>query len=261
MLKPAALLVTALASPLLSGCVAAPALKQPPVATAPTGAFVSDTLPTGPQKYTYTNLDGTYFGASGGSGSAAVGLLLGPIGVAANVAHINSVNRQRVAPLGALTSQNLAGLLKQELANAGADTATSGYKLTPAANVAFTSDTAYVLGCTITAELPAANGAKPWAARYAIHVDGQFDSRHAADTDAAIAALAPCLRSAYGVFRQHVEARPGTFETRVVTIRTVQGRTLDQKLQVATAALPGKVLVNDFQGVAELRAADVVKVQ
>lgn len=258
-------LTTTVCSLLLSGCSVSPPLKQVPSTIHSTSnSFISNELPSSTQKYASTNIEGTYFGVSGASGSVAVGLLFGPIGVAANVAHVNSVNKERVAPLTNLTSQNLSKILSQEISTiqSGNDRSSASYKITPAANLYFKSNNAYFLGCTITAELTQTNGTKPWKARYAIPVEGIFDSSSASDTIKASGALAPCLHNAYELFNEHITGKLGVFDKRTVTNQTIDDKkTTDQILQVAVSKLPEKILVNDTWGVFELRRSEITQIK
>ena len=257
--------VVTLALAALGGCVSPPQPKQvPPDGAATNGSLVSDARPTSAQKYAATDLEGTYFGASGATGSLGVGLLLGPLGVAANVAYINSKNQEMARPLAPLTSQDLGAVLRREvpaLADPGGR-APGAFRLTPAAQLFFTSDTTYRLTCTVTVELPQAAGAPPWAARYGVNVEGTFDSAAAGDTARATSALGPCLRDAHALFAEHVSGKLGAFETRTLTRRAFNGNgTFDQQVTVAVSGLPSKVLINDFLGVMQVHPGDVVRIK
>lgn len=259
--KPSSALA-ALCAVLLAGCVTPLPFKEVPPASPPASSFfVSDTQPTSAQKYSYTSLEGTYFGSSGGSGSLAVGLMFGLVGVMANVAYTHSVNRKRAVPLAALTSQDLAKILNQQLSMIS-DTgvrSSQAFKLTPAANVAFNTDTAYELGCAVTAELPPDAGRPAWNARYAVAVNGVFDSSHGDDTTAASNALGPCLLEAYKLFKDHVEGKIGPFELRTITMHPAGGKDVVLPVQVAVSQLPARVIIHDYLGLNEMRASEVTQ--
>jgi hypothetical protein len=91
------LLASLLVSVSLFGC-ATIVPKEPPAA-ASGDARVANRLPTDAEVYAATPLKNSYFGASGATGSAAVGVAFGVLGVLANVAYINSENSKRAAPL------------------------------------------------------------------------------------------------------------------------------------------------------------------
>lgn len=257
-------LTTATFSLLLSGCSISPSLKQlPTTALSTTSSFISNELPNNTQKGAGTNIEGTYFGVSGASGSVAVGLFLGPIGVAANVAYVNSVNKERAIPLTNLTSLNLAKILNQEVSTIQIEKnrPSASYKIIPAANLYFKSDKTYLVNCSITVELTD-NGTKSWVARYSIPVEGLFDSSSVNDTNKAINSLAPCLHSAYEVFNEHINGKLGKFDKKTITNNKIDSDgTITQTFQVAVSKLPEKVLVNDMWGIVELRRSEIVNIQ
>jgi len=255
---------TAIFSLLLSGCSISPPLKQLPTTTLSTNSsFISNDLPNNIQKGAGTNIEGTYFSVMGASGSVAVGLLLGPIGVAANVAHVNSVNRERATPLNNLTSLNLAKILNQEVSTLQIEKSrpSTAYKIIPAANLYFKSDKTYLVNCNITVEL-INNGTRSWGARYSIPVEGIFDSSNINDTNKAMNSLAPCLHSAYEVFNEHIQGKLDKFEKKTITNHKVDNTgTVTQTLPIAVSKLPEKILVNDTWGITELRRSEVISIQ
>lgn len=258
---------TLLAAITLSSCATQPmtlTLKHPPVQPLrSTDAFISDRLPTQAEAQAYTLLEGKYFGSSGASGSLAAGLLFGPLGVAANVAYINSENTRRTTPLKVVADLNLAKLLSEQVAAlpAGPRGERTSYELIPAANFYFKSDTSYWLTCVLTADLPQP-GQASWRARYAVATEGSFDSSSSSDTQRAADAVAPCLRDAYQLFVDHVSGSVGTFEPRTISTKRIDGQgTVDEVWNVAIGSLPGRIIANDVSGLVQFRKSELVSVR
>jgi hypothetical protein len=241
----------------LAGCAIQPKLP-PTVSSGP--AFVADRKPTEMETDSSSTLPNTYFGATGASGSVAVGLLLGPLGVAANHAYIKSEHEKRSAPLGPLTSQDLGAILAAsvpELSRGGADRA-DAYELVPAANLFFSSETRYGMACTITVRR---KGPEEWSSRYSVPVDADYDTSRSTDTTDAVAALGPCLRAAHALFREHLSGSLA-FQPRDVAFRTADGKSsMSLTYLVATSQLPGRVIVNDAMGVVQFRRSGVAAIK
>lgn len=244
------------ASAVLAGCVSVPPLKEAPVgAVSSRMSSVATRMPTGAEKYAATDLEGTYFGASGAKGSAAVGVMFGVIGVLGNIAHINAQNRDSAEPLTALTSMNLGDALKAQVETAE-DAA--GYELLPSAQLHFKDKQTYVMSCAITAKQR--NGA--WQARYSVPIEGERRSDAAADAESAKTAVGACLKDAHALFAGHVDGGIGSFEPRTVTLPRFDGKgTVDQVMQVHAASLPDRVVVQDFLGLSQLRKDMVVAIK
>jgi hypothetical protein len=245
LLIPAVVLLGACSSP----------LKAPPSRSADK-AFVTERLPTEGEKGTATSLDKSYFGVSGASGNAAVGLALGPLGVLANVQYIASENKRRAGPLAELTSQNLAKVLAGEIpglrTNQGASNAS--YELVPGANLRFVSPTTYRLECSITAS---ATGGERWIMRYATTADAWFDSLNGEDTKKADAALGPCLRTAHTLFTEHLGDSLEPFQSRELAFRGLDGAIVSRgAAQVSTPALPERLVVKYPWGFVQYRKGD-----
>lgn len=240
----------------LSSCVSVPAIKPPPpIRLQPSQVFVSSSLPSAQEKYSATDLPGTYFGASGASGSLAVGLLFGVIGVAANAAHIAKENRAHANSLAKLTSINLAGYLSADFpARPSAD----GYELTPSANIYFETDTTYVLSCTVTAKAVP----QDWNARYTVALNGVFDSRNDQDTAEASRKLETCVLDAAKLFVDQAEGGLGPFEKRTITAPRVDGKgDVAAVYNVDVSALPSRVIVSDRMGLVQLRNDKAMRIQ
>jgi hypothetical protein len=252
----------------LSGCAGgAPQIKQaPPGGGTSTSihAFVADRMPTDVEKHARTSLPNSYFGAGGASGSLALGLLLGPIGVIGNSAYVDSENSKNANKLPELISVNLADILKRvaPILMDNQIMASGSYELVPAASINFMSSSSYSLTCMLNAKLPTGDPANPWMARYAVSVEGVFQVANSVDTQKAMGMFGDCLKDAHAMFEAHVGGNIGTFRTRTVTsVKVDNTGTIDQQLLVADSALPEKVIVNDYFGLVRLSSSSVIRVQ
>jgi hypothetical protein len=117
----------------------------PPPAGSPSAyeAVVSTRALNERERFGGTVLDSNpNFSVSGGRGSAALGVALGPLGVAANIGHIRAVNRERGATLASVTSADPRAALSELLAaNASAQPAAMRYELAPVMLAHFDTDT------------------------------------------------------------------------------------------------------------------------
>lgn len=235
--------------------------KEPPVeAIRAAAAVVADRLPTDVEKWTATSIPGTYFGISGARGSLLAGLLLGAVGVAGNVIHIQGQNRSRAETVKSLTSLQLAEFLKQSVPELSGpiDTALPSYTLIPSAYFYFPTDTTYYVGCTLNAKFGATKkpGDKPsWHARYSTQVDQEISSESESN-DVTMNAIATCLQEAYRLFSAHVAGTLGSFNVRKI----VMGNSA-LKLPVADGELPKRVVANDGTGIVEFRRSAVKEVK
>ena len=242
----------------LSSCATLPVPKAPPPDHAPSSASsVSQVLPNAGQKYSATDISGTYFGVTGASGSVAVGVAFGVIGVLANVAYINAENKSRASHLTDLTSTNLSTGLANEL-SMDSHGIESSYVLTPSANIFFKNKTEYLLTCNLTARQLKSG----WQARYAVAIDGTYDSAKLGDTEIAKSKIISCVHDAAKLFTQHVEGALGPFEKRNITSAWLNGKgDVTFPYLVATTTLPDRVIINDYLGIVQLRRNEVKAIQ
>ena len=189
---------------------------------------------------------------AGGRGSLAVGLLLGPIGVAANVAHANAVNQQRGQTVDALVHNDTLSILKDVRAAAdggpGPDVAPDAraYDLIPAIQLTFSDETHFRVGCSLSASLANA-GQKPWHARYWVRLYDTYDTASPTSVDAAQGALPQCLTEANRLFERHARGQMTTSDT--ATPVEIDGKTV--KLKLDNSDYPAHVVVPDPWGAAE----------
>ena len=241
----------------LSACVTAPALKTaPPQGMKATDSVVVSTLPTAQEKFA-TDLPGTYFGASGASGSLTVGVLFGMIGAVANAAYVIHENRERAKPLNQLTSVNLAEPLMQDFQNTNPAT-TDSFQLFPSASIFFTSKTDYMLACNVTAKQRATN----WQARYTVAMEGTFDATKPNDTAVAADKVRKCIHDAGQLFVDHADGKFDAFEKRTIVSRRIDGKG-DSAIPyiLATSALPERIVVINSLGLVQLRKSEVKSMQ
>jgi hypothetical protein len=252
---PSALLV----SVALVGC-ATIVPKEPPTASAG-DIRVSTRMPADAEIHAATPLKNSYFGASGATGSAAVGVAFGVLGVLANVAYINSENAKRAAPLTELTSMNLGKLLEGNTPkplSAGGES--SGYELVPSGQLIFRSPTTYVMACSITVHRKTP---QVWQARYIVALDTLHDAEKAEDTARARASMPACLNTAQALFRDHISRTLGATEKKMLTMANPADptKTFTYQQDIIVSALPGKVIVHDGLGLIQMRPSDVVEVK
>lgn len=213
----AAILMTASLG--LSGtafAAAAPGFLRPlPDAPPPETAIVPDRKPTDAEIWGATSIEGTHFTAFGAKGSVGVGILFGPLGVAANIAKIAKVNRERALPLSDLVQTDVVQLLKTarqaDIAENAAPVempaqtpAGRTYELVPVIQLNFDSDTAFNVTCVLNATLPT-GGRKPWKGRYSVQMPGTYDTK-AEGVQAAVKQVLPvCLSEANRLFTRHAK--------------------------------------------------------
>lgn len=190
---------------------------------------------------------GSHVTVSGGRGSLAVGLLFGPLGVAANAAHAQSVNEERSKPLDALARIDAVAALKAARSTAAPAAAdVRAYELMPVVAVRFEDDKAFRLSCMLTASLPNP-GKRDWHSRYSVEMAGRFDSGSPASIDAAGQVIAPCLAEANRLFETHARGGLQLGETAKPVV--INGKTVS--LRVVDAEYPARFVVPDILGVME----------
>ena len=224
-------------------------------APAPDVARVLTRAPTDTDFGLGTRLKGTHFRVSGASGSIGVGLLLGPLGVAGNIAHVNEVNSTRAAPLLALSQIDVVQALRdarQVPAGSEAAAGTRAYDLLPQVQIRFEDDTHFHVGCLLAASL--ANGDKrAWRARYAVELPGSYDSQSQTSIDAAGQLIAPCLVESLRLFNAHVAGGmlPGALQPATILAKS-------QRQPFVAEEYPAHLILPDSAGLVEF--ADEAKV-
>jgi len=137
--------LTLIVASLLSAC-ASITPKMPPAATAgavPT-VYLANRMPTPREKFAIHSVENSYFGVTDARGSLLLGLLLGPIGVAANMAHVRGESERRSDEVKSLLALDAGALLRAESPDlrSATDAADGGRRLEviPAATLTFVAD-------------------------------------------------------------------------------------------------------------------------
>ncbi len=198
--------------------------------------------------YAGTVIEGTHTTVAGGKGSLAVGLLFGPLGVAANAAHAHDVNVTRGKTIEALASNDTVAVLRtiRETAGQPAPADTRAYALVPSVQVLFDDDKTFRIGCTITASLPNP-GKRDWHARYSVATPGQYDASVPTSVEQAGQVVVPCLTEANRLFEAH--ARGGLVMGETLQPAVFNGKTVLAK--VVDAEYPAHAILRDMAGVVE----------
>lgn len=238
---------------LVTGCASVKPLQPPAQAEGDFTAVVADRLPADNEKFS-TSIPDSYFGVSGASGSLATGLLLGPIGVAANAAYVQSKNKENGAKVADLTSEDLGQILRT-VVGAPSVEGHHGYELIPTGIVFFRDDNTYMLSCLINARYAASSTENQWQARYLVEAEGVYGVDDPSATAEAKATLRPCLEEAYALFRMHVTNQDGSY-----TVKKIRRATIDLKLPVQDQALPEQIIGNDGLGLIKFRKSESTSV-
>jgi hypothetical protein len=245
----AACLATALA-----GCASAPESKSlAKMALPSSNAYVAQRVPTLNDKYSVTDLEGTYFGSGGSTGGIWVGVWFGPLGVMGSMLLQQAQNRDLARPMQALTQLDLADVLVAQLpeqARSGI-----GYELVPSATYAFRDRKTYRLSCTLAVR----DTTTTWKARYTVTLPGL---RTVGDEDTARAKeeLGPCLKRAHDLFVVHVD-HTLPFEPGTLTVRDADDDTVETPVLYVRTLWPQRAVMQDEMGVVDVPREDVVSLQ
>lgn len=247
-----------LALAFLAGCATPAPKESPPVADQAVTERILNRYPTDEEKFAIHAVPDSFFGASTSSrGSVAAGILLGPLGVAGNVAHVRSESERQAVPLKPLLAEDLRRVLAAQAPNAALESAPLPprlYALVPSAAVEFQSDEEFRLRCSLNVSLMEGTNVL-WRSRYLVPVEGAFTHAAPQDVDKAKAELGPCFGRAYALFQQHKTNRLGSFkEYEVVAEYTFH-------LQLLEWALPDRIIASDPLGLFERRRSDVKSIK
>jgi hypothetical protein len=152
-----------------------------------------------------TQVDGTSFAISGARGSAAVGLLFGPIGILANQAVVANTNSERGSQLGILLQTDVNALLRQLTPASPPAASAAFYELVPMVSVKFSDATHFKLECFLFAYTPV--GERWGRGNFRAFGVGEFDANQPESMDAAAAALPSCVQEVYSAFIAYVDHR------------------------------------------------------
>jgi hypothetical protein len=233
--------------------IAAP--KEPPPPAAATALeFIPGRLPSEREKWAGYSVPASSFGVTTSTrGSLLAGLLLGPVGVAVNVAQAMSESERQAVPLKQLLSTDLRKALGSLLPNASfAEAPTTGghFTLVPSAALDFRSDDEFKLRCALNVAL-VDGGKEIWQSRYLVQVEGLFVRNVPSDIDNAVAEAGSCLEKAYSLFRRHKTNELGPYKDYSVRAD------YNLSVPVLESALPDRVIYSDHLGLFEYRKSDV----
>lgn len=233
--------------------IAAP--KEPPPAAAATAVeLIPGRLPSEREKWAGYSVPDSSFGVTTSTrGSLLAGLLLGPVGVAVNVAQAKSESERQALPLKQLLSTDLRKALITLVPNASfAEVTTAGgyFTLVPSAALDFRSDDEFKLRCALNVAL-VDDKKEIWQSRYLVQVEGLFVRNAPSDIDKAVAETGSCLEKAYSLFRRHKTNELGPFKDYSVRAD------YNLSVPVLESALPDRVIYSDHLGLFEYRKSDV----
>jgi len=231
--------------------------KMPPEATGGTmpTTYLANRMPTPQEKFAMHSVENSYFGVTDTRRSLPLGLLLGPIGVAANMAHVRGESERRSDEVKSLLGLDAGALLRTEAPDLSSaqGAAIDGRRLevVPAAVLIFVEDDTFQFICFVNVVM--LEGAKEmWRARYGVHAEGKFNVKSSDLSGTMAAELSVCLKRAYGLYRAHFAGDLGPF--RNYTIETTE---LTLYMPVYESSLPARVIGNDGIGLIELRRSGV----
>ncbi len=129
--------------------------KMPPEATGGTmpTTYLANRMPTPQEKFAMHSVENSYFGVTDTRRSLPLGLLLGPIGVAANMAHVRGESRRRSDEVKSLLGLDAGALLRTEAPDLSSaqGAAIDGRRLevVPAAVLIFVEDDTFQFICFV----------------------------------------------------------------------------------------------------------------
>lgn len=236
-------------------CAIAAPKESPPLSDQASMERIPARHPSDEEKWAGYSVPDSYFGVTTSSqGSLLAGLLLGPIGVAANVANARSESERQAAPLKTLLSADLRKIFIGQAPNAlpGEAASTPGryFALVPSAALDFRSDDQFKLRCALNAAL-IDDGRVLWRSRYLLQVEGTFIRTTPEDVARATSELGPCLGRAYALFGKHKANQLGQFKEYSVRAD------YNLNVPVLESALPDRIIYSDHLGIFEYRKSDV----
>lgn len=246
----------------LIGCAANTPLRPPSeLSKLSTKIKVSSTAPTYEQKITQHNFEGTYFGATTEKrGSLLAGLLLGPIGVAANTAYVKSAAKEGGTGLESVLSMNLARLLSSQLDEAQNASSSSSYEveIVPAGNIHIKKNGNIQLNCVLHARVIGQNAPEsPWLSRYAVYGSTEYNYQNPNSQESIKEEIETCVRTALNYLQSDLRGELFA-DARPATVKTIDGFSLSYPLGKTTDS--GEFIGTDMAGVVQLRRSGIVSI-
>ena len=203
------------------------------------------------------SVENSYFGVTDTRRSLPLGVLLGPIGVAANMAHVRGESERRSDEVKSLLGLDAGALLRAEAPDLrsvdGAPMDGRRLEVIPSAALIFVDDDTFQLVCFVNATM-LEGSRESWRARYGVNAEGRFNVKSADLSGTMAAELGGCLKQAYSLYRAHFAGELGTF--RDYAIETMD---LTRYMPLYESRLPTRVIGNDGIGLIELRRSGVRK--
>lgn len=196
------------AAALLAACGGLPQVVPMNVDVPKYRIVVSDKKPTPEQKGAIIDVPDSYVGVSSNKrGSLGVGLLLGPLGVAANVAYVKAETQKMADTIPAMFDVDLAKVLAEQTGYpiSGAPGAGREIVLTPAARFFFETDagTDYVAQCVLHARVM--DGAtETTSAVYTLRQPQKFSGQSDETKRRVISELKSCFADAGALMKSHM---------------------------------------------------------
>lgn len=192
---------------LLAACGGLPPVVSMNVDVPKYRIVVSDKKPTPEQKGAIIDVPDSYVGVSSNKrGSLGVGLLLGPLGVAANVAYVKAETQKMADTIPALFDVDLAKMLAEQAGCPVRGAAGGGREivLTPAVRFFFENDAGeYVAQCVLTAQVM--DGAvETTSAAYTLRQAQKFSGQSDETRQRILSELKLCFADAGALMKAHM---------------------------------------------------------
>lgn len=205
-----------ISSVLLPACAITQPMTLPEGTASKTDLTIASRAPTAGEMWTsYIIPESNYGVTTNKSGSAAVGVLLGPIGVAANVAYVTQMAEEASKSFDGMIPKNLPARLSESLATknpdqrftTAAENPVNGIHMIPGVNLHVIDDKTVNPTCSLrVTELQGKRAV--WTAYYRSVFTRSFslDEKASLAGELGNASLA-CLNVAYAAYRLHTENR------------------------------------------------------
>jgi hypothetical protein len=250
---------------LAAACTTATPKEPPAMAGHPARSYLAQRLPTDDEKIATYSVPASHFGVSvtPGAGNVATGLLLGPLGVAMNIATLRAEAAEHAEALKEVMALDVAALLREEAPDLGGaeDAARDArrFELVPAVTTVFADRETYRLSCSIIATL-IDNGGASWRLRYTASPEGDYKLPGGTGGAEMKPVLRSCIARAYALYRSHLAGEFAVW--RSYELETTDGLlpgTTTLTLPVHEASLPTRVVTNNGFALREMRPGSIIK--
>lgn len=262
------LFLLALATATLAGCASPPPLPtaRARAATDTHGLAVAEAVKRTDHTVKHLNDEQSIvYTQNFGGGGAGLGLLLGPIGVAANISMIDSATKADAAKLFGKVKVDAVALFQQVASSEQLALQTAGttptVRLTPYLLIVKVNETTLNPAAALFVEAPGADG-KPWTTKYVLQLPGShsIDSLAALD-EAQTTALRNEVKAGYQqlvAFYLRDNAALNAGEKKVIFKSAFVNPRFDFELPAALIEQPGTMTwLRTYSGVFALQAGSV----